>query len=130
MNVGVKMIHLDTHVLAWLYFGQIQEFSKKAKELINKNELYYSPIVKLELAYLEEVGKFSVSPKQIIKTLEKDLEIKESQMSFSSVTTKALKESWTRDPFDRLIVAQAKSEKAKLLSRDRLILKHYKAAAW
>ena len=124
------MIHLDTHVLVWLYFGKTKEFSQKAKELINKNDLHYSPIVKLELTYLEEVNRFSVSAKQILKTLTKDLELKESQASFSEVTTKSLKESWTRDPFDRLIVAQAKSENVKLLSRDRLILKNYHKATW
>jgi len=124
------MIHLDTHVLVWLYFGKTEEFSKKAKDLINKNDLFYSPIVKLELTYLEEIGKFTVPAKQILKTLAKDLDLKESEASFSVVTTKALKEDWTRDPFDRLIVAQAKSENIKLLSRDRLILKNYQKAAW
>jgi len=38
--------------------------------------------------------------------------------------------SWTRDAFDRLIVAQAALDRAALVTRDRLILKHYPKALW
>jgi PIN domain nuclease of toxin-antitoxin system len=41
----------------------------------------------------------------------------------------ALDEKWTRDPFDRLIVANAKGF-AWLISADEAIRKHYPRAVW
>jgi PIN domain nuclease of toxin-antitoxin system len=38
--------------------------------------------------------------------------------------------SWTRDPFDRLVVSQAALADSILITRDRLILEHYPKAVW
>jgi PIN domain nuclease of toxin-antitoxin system len=37
---------------------------------------------------------------------------------------------WTRDPFDRLITAQAASYNQVLLTKDETIRKHYANAIW
>ena len=37
---------------------------------------------------------------------------------------------WTRDPFDRIITAQAELCGAKLLTKDRTIHNYYVNAAW
>jgi len=37
---------------------------------------------------------------------------------------------WTRDPFDRLIVAHAAANDARLLTKDEKIRRHYKRAVW
>jgi PIN domain nuclease of toxin-antitoxin system len=43
----------------------------------------------------------------------------------------ALRCGWTRDPFDRLIVAQAKAnDGAGLVMADTVIRKHYAGAVW
>ena len=42
----------------------------------------------------------------------------------------SVKETWTPDPFDRLIVAQARLLDASLITKDELIHKHYKKAIW
>ncbi len=42
----------------------------------------------------------------------------------------SLKEGWTRDPFDRLIVANAKAANASLVTKDERILKNYSRAVW
>ena len=39
-------------------------------------------------------------------------------------------ESWTRDPFDRMIVAQAALREAPLLTKDRVLHEHYDRAVW
>ncbi|WP_230458629.1 PIN domain-containing protein [Microcystis aeruginosa] len=51
------MIYLDTHIVVWLYAGLTAKLSDCAKHLINENELYISPIVRLELQYLYEIGR-------------------------------------------------------------------------
>ena len=38
--------------------------------------------------------------------------------------------TWTRDPFDRIIVAQAKIRNSALVTRDREIRLHYSKAVW
>jgi PIN domain nuclease of toxin-antitoxin system len=38
--------------------------------------------------------------------------------------------SWTRDPFDRIIVANASLENSILVSKDQSILGHYPFARW
>jgi len=47
-------IYLDTHVVVWLYSGELSLLSEKACQLIEENELLISPLVLLELQYLFE----------------------------------------------------------------------------
>jgi PIN domain nuclease of toxin-antitoxin system len=42
----------------------------------------------------------------------------------------ALSETWARDPFDRLIVANARARDAVLVTKDERILRHYPLAVW
>jgi len=51
------LIYLDTHIVVWLYAGLIEKFSQPIKELINDQEVFISPIVRLELQYLFEVQR-------------------------------------------------------------------------
>jgi PIN domain nuclease of toxin-antitoxin system len=39
-------------------------------------------------------------------------------------------QKWVRDPFDRLIVAQASANDAPLITKDEKIRRHYKRAIW
>ncbi len=48
----------------------------------------------------------------------------------AEVVEESIQQAWTRGPFDRLIVAQAKTGDAPLLSKDRTILEHYPGAVW
>jgi len=38
--------------------------------------------------------------------------------------------SWTRDPFDRVITAQAATDGSSLITKDEIILHHYENAVW
>jgi PIN domain nuclease of toxin-antitoxin system len=44
--------------------------------------------------------------------------------------THGLQEKWTCDPFDRLIVANAKAAGAPLVTKDEGIRRHYRRAIW
>ena len=37
---------------------------------------------------------------------------------------------WTRDPFDRLIVGQARASRLGLITKDRQIRRHFDGAFW
>lgn len=120
------MIFLDTHVVVWLYQGRTDLLSKRAEEIIEKeDDIYISPIVLLELQYLFEIGKIIKPAKVVIEALVEDIGLEMAEDSFDGVVEQSLSENWTRDPFDRIIVAQARKNTALLISKDRLILENY-----
>ncbi|MCP4673353.1 MAG: type II toxin-antitoxin system VapC family toxin [Desulfobacula sp.] len=124
------MIYLDTHVLVWLYAGDLKKISKPAQRLINKNEIYICPIVRLELQYLFEIGRITIESKEIIIDLSGRIGLKICDKNFNIIVSGALDLSWTRDPFDRIIVANAALNNNILLTKDQNILKNYENARW
>ena len=124
------MIFLDTHLLIWLYEAELDLLSNTAKKLIENYNIIISPIVRLELEYLFEIKRLKVGSDKIISYLWKQIGLQISQDPFNTVIDRSLKEKWTRDPFDRVITAHARLNKAKLLTKDRKIHKHYDLAIW
>jgi PIN domain nuclease of toxin-antitoxin system len=124
------MIYLDTHILVWLYDGEIDLLSDKAKKLIEKNSLVISPIVKLELEYLHEIKRLKDTAEKIFQYLNANIGLELATDSFTDVVNKSIKEKWTRDPFDRIITAHARFSSLKLLTKDEKIHKHYNHAVW
>jgi PIN domain nuclease of toxin-antitoxin system len=105
-------------------------FTPIGVNLINQNDLHYSPMVRLELEYLHEVGKLNPKPDVILNDLNKRIGLVKSDILLSDLVTHGMKETRTRDPFDRLIVSHAKEYQAILLTRDRKIQEHYRKAVW
>ncbi len=125
-----NIIFVDTHVVIWLYIGKTELFSKAALEKIRKNELFISPVVKLELRYLYEIGRINEKPEKILKSLNREIGLKVSENSFGDIINEAIKLSWTRDPFDRIITAHASINGVRLITKDTSILSNYKHAIW
>lgn len=124
------MLFLDTHILVWLYQGDKKLFSETAQQELQNNELVISPIVLLELQYLYEAKKMRTKGQAIFSELQKTAGLRVAQHDGEVIVHAALLLSWTRDPFDRIIVGHALSQKAKLLTKDRSILRHYPQAVW
>ncbi len=59
----------------------------------------------------------------------KDIILAGAVAAFERVVETAERQAWMRDPFDRLIVAQASLAAAPLLTKDRTIREHYAKAA-
>lgn len=123
-------VYLDTHIALWLYSGQIDRISKRAANLINRERIGVSPAVLLELQYLHEIGRVTAASRAIIGDLKRRLGLAVEDRSLETVAERALDLNWTRDVFDRLIVAQAALDNAELITTDRLIRKHYPRAVW
>ena len=119
------MIALDTHIAVWLVSGEITKLSKKALKLIDTAPLSISPLVRLELEYLREIGRILIPAKRVCETLEREFGVTYSDASVLDLIVVAEKESWTRDPFDRLIVADARFRGVPLLSCDKQIAKNF-----
>ena len=124
------MIYLDTHVVVWLYAGLVEKFSQSVKSLINDNDLYISPIVRLELQYLHEIQRVTDEANTIVTDLSGRVGLKVCERAFHRVVSQAVTLAWTRDPFDRLIVAHAGVNGNILISKDQHILVNYPHARW
>jgi PIN domain nuclease of toxin-antitoxin system len=124
------MIQLDTHVLVRLYLGQTGELGPSARQAIEEHAVEVSPAAILELELLHEIGRLRPTASKVIAALEDDLGLRVSGLPFRKVMEHALKENWGRDPFDRLIVANAKASGAILVTKDEKIRRNYSDAIW
>ncbi len=124
------LIHLDTHVVAWLHDGLVEKLSPAAVAAIETGRLRISPLVELELGYLREIGRIRPTPGEIVAALASDIGLERSTVPLAGIVTAALALDWTRDPFDRLIVAEAIVAGARLVTRDERIRAHAACACW
>lgn len=124
------MIYLDTHVLVRLYQGEIERLSVTVRREIERHDLLVSPAAILELEYLHEIGRLQTGAIKLMDALAADLRAKVCGIPFQQIVEQALQEKWSRDPFDRLIVAHAKAGDAALITKDENIRRHYHRAVW
>jgi PIN domain nuclease of toxin-antitoxin system len=99
-------------------------------EALEAYKLMISPIVRLEMQFLNEVGRIDEKPDRILRSLGADFGIGVCNDPFESVIEAAEAIHWTRDPFDRIIVAQASLERVPLITKDVSMRKHYKLSVW
>lgn len=121
---------LDTHVVVWLYAGEVERFSATATQRLQDDELVIAPIVELELTYLYEIGRLRVSGAVVVTDLRERLGLMLSTQHLWSVVAAATPLDWTRDPFDRLIVGDALSANSVLLTKNAALLEHCRLAEW
>jgi PIN domain nuclease of toxin-antitoxin system len=125
------VIYLDTHVAAWLYAAGADLLSEEAARRIESaEEIRISPMVRLELQYLYEIGRVTQPATLVLDALQAALGLRICDAPFPAVARAAESETWTRDPFDRMIVAQASLREAPLITRDRVLHQHYDRAVW
>jgi len=127
---GGIIVLLDTHCAVFLHAGETELFGYTARHLLDTEDLFFSPMVLLELQYLFETGKIAFDGKSILDALQADLGLRVLDRHWHGVCKKAMELSWTRNPFDRSITAQALVEGQRLLTRDRLIREHCSLAFW
>jgi PIN domain nuclease of toxin-antitoxin system len=127
----VTASYLDTQVVVWLATGKLSRFSSNTRDLLEGTNLLISPIVLLELEYLYEAKRIKLPARDIQRKVEHELDVQLCELPFATIAAAALDEKWSRDPFDRLIVANAKANGfAWLISADEAIRKHYPRAIW
>jgi len=123
--------YLDTHVAIWLAAAEIKRISSRALATVRRSDVLLSPMVLLELEYLYEIGRSRIRAQDTLRKLEMELGLRLCELSFAAVVSTALHETWSRDPFDRMIVAQAKANGlAWLISADEHIAKQYPRTIW
>ena len=114
---------LDTHLLLWIVFRQ-ERLSPRAARMIGdeENTLIFSTISLVEIAIKRALGRqsFQVDPAVMRRAL---LDSGYEELSVLGEHAVAVTDlpPLHKDPFDRLLVAQAKAEGITLLTSDRII---------
>ncbi|MEG9530344.1 type II toxin-antitoxin system VapC family toxin [Mannheimia indoligenes] len=122
-------ILLDTHILLWMAWDKKEKFSPQILELLEdpNNELYFSLASLWEISIKSALGKpdFEVD----VSALEQGL-VNAGFRTLPIVLPHILKQSELplihRDPFDRMLIAQAEIEKFFFLTADNVILQYHK----
>ena len=124
------MIQIDTHMVIWLAERRVSALSSTALRLAQREDLEISPMVLMELETLHESAKLKNEPNRLVGVVERDFGLTVSKTGFAEVIDAARGFAWTRDPFDRLIVANAMTDGARLITADATILAHFAGAVW
>lgn len=120
----MKSFVVDTHVLVW-YFARPRRLAKGARQLLKllddgRAQAWIPAIVVAELALLQELGRSGVGVVELETSMSRNPRIQLLPLDFQQMKEFALLRA-LKDPFDRLIVAAARSTKAPLLTADSTI---------
>lgn len=125
------VLYLDTHAAIWLRRGDVGRFPRTVVDRLDRDpELRISPMAVVEIDVLHEIGRIREGSAVLVGALARGLGLRVCDLPFPAVAAAAAHLTWTRDPFDRLIVAQAVVAKAPLVTRDRSIHRHSAVAYW
>jgi PIN domain nuclease of toxin-antitoxin system len=126
------VIHLDTHVVVWLYAGLHERIPASLRSRLEIEALAVSPMVRMELAFLNEIGRVTAAPAGVLDELQRSIGLVVDQTSFDEVAavSSGSRMSFTRDPFDRVIAGQALAAHAFLATKDETLRKNLDLAVW
>lgn len=112
------MILLDTNALLW-----IQQGHPRTRALVRgAPRLYLSPATLLELQFLIEAGRVRLKSGATVNVFAADPRWLLDDPPSAGWFAAAVDIGWTRDPFDRLIVAHARLRGWRLATGDALLL--------
>jgi PIN domain nuclease of toxin-antitoxin system len=124
-----EVTFLDTHAAVFLYADH-RQIPRQVWAVLDGEDLFLSPMAGLELDFLYEIGRITEDPRTILDSIERDYHVSLEHEGWIRAPEIARTLSWTRDPFDRLIVAHAITFGAYLLTRDERIRHNYRHAFW
>lgn len=123
--------YLDTNVAIFLHSGNVSQLTQRAIAQIESADLLVSAMVMLELEMLYEKGTIQYAAAQILADLNQQIGLSVCQFPMAVVMSAALQVKWTREPGDRIIVANAiANNEAPLVTSDRKINERYPNAIW
>jgi PIN domain nuclease of toxin-antitoxin system len=117
---------IDTHLLLWAA-GEPQKLSKKARRLLDDpaSQLWFSAASLWEVAIKHGLGRedFRVEPRRLRRGL---LDNGWRELAISSEHAVATLDlpSHHKDPFDRMLLAQAQVEGLALVTSDELVARY------
>ncbi len=114
-------ILLDTHILLWASQDH-PNLPQNAKELIvnGNNDIYFSTASIWELMIKKNINKLDIDIKNFVNDLY-EMNIFELSISIDHVLKLEDLANHHKDPFDRILVAQALAEPIKLITHDNIL---------
>ena len=117
---------LDTHIILWLLAGS-DKLPKVARQIIEDpdNTICYSAVSpwELEIKHLKEPDRVTLSGKGLIFLCEQvgitDLPVNRHHIGELENVSPADPNNTHKDPFDRMLLAQARAENMVLITHDR-----------
>ena len=71
--VGTEVIYLDTHVLIFLYLGEVRRLGAAARKAIDRDDAVASAASVLELEMLHEIGRLKPTASHLVATVDGDI---------------------------------------------------------
>lgn len=109
---------LDTHCLIWLLDDSPSLSSKGRRLILDAEEVFFSAASIWEIGLKWRKGKIAVQPRSVAQAAIA-AGLRELAVSMEAMVVSCELKSTHGDPFDRLLYAQAKTSKMKLMSADR-----------
>jgi PIN domain nuclease of toxin-antitoxin system len=114
---------LDTHVLLWV-MADDPSLPSATRAIINKAEVVYVSAVSLwEISIKVGLGKLNVDQERLSQRLI-DAGFEPLNITWSHAEAVRHLPGIHRDPFDRMLIAQAVSEPLKLMTADNVLAKY------
>lgn len=123
---------LDTHALLW-WLVDPDRLSARAREVIGGDaELFWSAASSWEVAIKTALGRIKLPepPRSLIPKMLREQAIRPMDVTQAHALTVADLPLHHRDPFDRMLVAQASLEKLVVLSADKIFLEYGVEVVW
>jgi PIN domain nuclease of toxin-antitoxin system len=114
---------LDTHFLIWtlLDLPRLAEYPW----LDRYQPWGVSPVSLLELQFLAEAGRLEVQQPELQEAIAGDARYVIDEVPLLALVRHALPQSWTRDPFDRLLAAHSLARRVPLCTLDPELARHH-----
>jgi PIN domain nuclease of toxin-antitoxin system len=110
---------LDTHLLLWA-LSRPAKLKPRARTLIEQSEVFVSSASIWEIAIKSSLGKLEADPRLVLEGLE-PAGLRKLSITVEHAAKVYELPAHHRDPFDRLLLAQALSEPLMLLTDDDVL---------
>jgi PIN domain nuclease of toxin-antitoxin system len=108
---------LDTHILLWLMTGDANLDTRAKSLIVNASEVYVSSASIWEIAIKARLGRIEEDAEVIVDKLG-EAGLRELHVNNKHAVASGKLPLLHRDPFDRMLVAQAMAEPMRLLTAD------------
>ena len=124
---------LDTHTFLWIA-GDLSSLSRKVLNIVKdrRNQLFLSAASGWEVAMLEQLERIELpdSAKRFVPEAIKVMNVIPIPIGFTTAISAACLPMIHRDPFDRVLIAEALKEKLTILTKDKLFAEYGAKVLW
>lgn len=117
------MILLDTNALLWVYEGS-DRLGESAVRLLRRGRAHYSSVSVMEIVVKHMLGRIGLPGDAGFPSIFAESGLVELPFTGAHAAAMLADAQLARhDPFDRMLVAQARTERLRLLTSEKVLLK-------